>query len=159
MLAFRERAERGAHFSPSWICPVCRAARPREMTNDLIRFTKAHQWVKRAEGIANVFTAGITEQAFRITGRPIVAIDLPAPGEHCQCGVPYGVMEGPRGVLDLVAPLSGTIVAVNEPLLSDPMRLGLDPFGSGWLIRISCPSPEEFEGLPDAEAYGPGDDL
>ena len=74
-------------------------------------------------------------------------------GQLLTQGEPYAEVESVKAVSDVVAPLSGEIVAVNEALIDEPEKLNDDPYGEGWLVRIRLSDPSEREELMDALAY------
>ena len=116
---------------------------------DDLRYSKEHEWVRADDGNA---TIGITSFAADELG-DIVFIELPeAGGQLTQFGT-FGVVESVKAVSDLYAPVSGTVVEVNEALRDAPELLNSDPFGEGWIARVELGDPAELEGLMDADAY------
>ena len=116
---------------------------------DDLRYSKEHEWVRADDGTA---TIGITSFAADELG-DIVFIELPeAGGQLTQFGT-FGVVESVKAVSDLYAPVSGTVVEVNEALRDAPELLNSDPFGEGWIARVELGDPAELEGLMDADAY------
>jgi hypothetical protein len=71
-----------------------------------------------------------------------------------QCPDPFGEIEAVKTVSDLYAPVSGTVIAVNENIENEPESVNSDPYGKGWLIKIQCSSPEEKPDLLSFAAYG-----
>ncbi len=80
----------------------------------------------------------------------------PAVGTTLTQDEPYAEVESVKAVSDVVAPLSGEIVEVNEALADDPGAINEDPYGAGWLVRVRLSDPTEVDGLMDAEAYAAG---
>jgi len=97
-------------------------------------------------------TLGITWYAQDALGE-VVFCEPPAVGTAVTQGEPYAEVESVKAVSDVVAPLSGEIVAVNEALADEPERINDDPYGEGWLVRIRLSDPSEREALLDADAY------
>jgi glycine cleavage system H protein len=114
--------------------------------NDL-KYTKTHEWI-RIEG--DTATVGITEYAQSELG-DIVYVDLPEPGRAVQAGQTFGSIESVKTVSDLYAPADGEIVEVNEALQGQPELVNTDPYGQGWLVKISLST--EPDDLLDAAAY------
>jgi glycine cleavage system H protein len=97
-------------------------------------------------------TLGITWYAQDALGE-VVFCEPPAVGAALTQGEPYAEVESVKAVSDVIAPLSGEIVAVNEALVDEPEKLNGDPYGEGWLVRIRLSDPSEREELMDADAY------
>ncbi|RMG23074.1 MAG: glycine cleavage system protein GcvH [Armatimonadetes bacterium] len=112
-----------------------------------LKYTKTHEWI-RIEG--ETATIGITEYAQSELG-DIVYVDLPEPGRAVQAGQTFGSIESVKTVSDLYAPADGEIVEVNEALQGQPELVNTDPYGQGWLVKISLAS--EPADLLDAAAY------
>jgi glycine cleavage system H protein len=100
-------------------------------------------------------TLGITWYAQEQLGE-VVFFEAPDVGSTLTQGSPYAEVESVKAVSDVVAPLSGEIVAVNESLADAPGAVNEDPYGEGWLVRIRLSDPAEREGLLDAQAYSAG---
>ena len=113
------------------------------------RYSREHEWV-RAEG--TVATIGITSFAADELG-DIVFIELPEVGAVVtQFGI-FGVIESVKAVSDLFAPISGEVVEVNAELRASPELLNSDPFGAGWIARVTLADAAEMENLLDAGSY------
>jgi glycine cleavage system H protein len=82
-----------------------------------------------------------------------VFFEAPAVGTLLVQGAPYAEVESVKAVSDVVAPLSGEVVAVNDALADSPQLINEDSYGEGWLVRIALSDPAERDGLLDAEAY------
>jgi glycine cleavage system H protein len=82
-----------------------------------------------------------------------VYFEPPAVGAKLVQGAPYAEVESVKAVSDVVAPLSGEIVAVNEALGDDPQTINEDPYGEGWLVKIALSDSRESDSLMDAAAY------
>ncbi len=112
-----------------------------------LKYTKTHEWI-RIEG--DTATIGITEYAQSELG-DIVYVDLPEPGRAVHAGQTFGSIESVKTVSDLYAPADGEIVEVNEALQGQPELVNTDPYGRGWLVKISLAS--EPADLLEAAAY------
>ena len=117
-----------------------------------LRYTKDHEWV-RVDGAEA--TVGITEYAADQLG-DIVFVELPDEGRAFEQFAAFGVVESVKAVSDLFAPISGTIASANGALAGSPELVNSDPYGEGWMIRVTLTAPDEVDGLLDATAY---DDL
>jgi glycine cleavage system H protein len=119
-----------------------------EFPGDL-HYTKEHEWL-RIEG--NEGVVGITDFAQDALG-DVVFVELPTVGAHLTQGQTFGVVESNKTVSDLFAPVSGRVLAVNQSLRDEPERVNQDPYGAGWMIRVSLSRPEEVDGLLDGDGY------
>ncbi len=97
-------------------------------------------------------TVGITDYAQDSLG-DVVYVDPPEVGATLTAGDPMGEVESTKSVSDLFAPVSGTVVQVNDDLADNPGRLNEDPYGEGWIVVIEVASSAEAESLMDAGAY------
>ncbi|MBD0260335.1 MAG: glycine cleavage system protein GcvH [Cytophagales bacterium] len=114
-----------------------------------LRYTKEHEWI-RVSG--NEATIGITEFAQKELG-DIVYVDINTVGEAIRQNDIFGTVEAVKTVSDLFIPVSGTIVEVNELLNAQPELVNSDPYGKGWMIRMTISDPQELEGLLSANTY------
>jgi glycine cleavage system H protein len=112
-------------------------------------YTKDHEWLK-IDGSAA--TIGITDHAQSSLG-DIVYVELPKTGAAIEQGKPIGVVESVKAVSDIYAPVSGTVTDVNASVVDDPAKVNGDPFGEGWLVKITIGKVEESKSLMDAAAY------
>jgi glycine cleavage system H protein len=109
-----------------------------------------HDWARiEDDGTA---TLGITWYAQDSLGE-VVFFDLPAVGTSVTKDEPYAEVESVKAVSDVIAPLSGEIVEVNDALSDAPQAINDDPYGAGWLIKVRLADPAEREALMDASAY------
>jgi glycine cleavage system H protein len=115
---------------------------------DELHYTKEHEWI-RVEGAEGV--VGITDFAQDALG-DVVFVELPTVGTTLTAGQTFGVVESNKTVSDLFAPVGGTVVAVNQDLRQHPERVNQEPYGSGWMIRMTV-APGAADGLLDAGAY------
>jgi glycine cleavage system H protein len=97
-----------------------------------LSYTKEHEWVSSVD---QTFTMGITDYAQAALG-DIVYVQLPKVGESVVAGKVCGEVESTKSVSDIYAPVSGTIVAINEALSNSPESINSDPYGAGWLAKI-----------------------
>jgi glycine cleavage system H protein len=116
---------------------------------DELRYHSEHDWA-RIEG--DTATLGITWYAQDALGE-IVHFEPPEQGASVAKDESYGEVESVKAVSDLIAPLSGEIVEVNQALLEAPETINEDPYGQGWLIKVKLSNPDEVEDLMDAQAY------
>jgi glycine cleavage system H protein len=114
-----------------------------------LRYHREHDWA-RVDG--DEATLGITWFAADALG-DLVHFEAPEEGARVTKDQAYGEVESVKAVSDVIAPLSGEIVAVNETVVSAPETVNEDPYGEGWLIRIRLDDPGELEALLDVEAY------
>jgi glycine cleavage system H protein len=114
-----------------------------------LRYYKEHDWV-RVDGEDAVF--GITWFAQDALGE-IVYAELPSVGDAVTGGTSYGELESVKAVSDVISPLTGEVVEVNDALQDEPQRVNDDCYGEGWLIRIRMTAPGELGDLMDADAY------
>lgn len=114
-----------------------------------LRYTKDHEWVK-LEG--NVATIGITDFAQRELG-DIVYIDVDTIGKELEAGEVFGTVEAVKTVSDLFLPVSGTITELNPALADAPESVNNDPYGAGWMVKMTVKNPTDLDSLLDASAY------
>lgn len=114
-----------------------------------LRYTKDHEWV-RLEG--NVATIGITDFAQRELG-DIVYVEVESVGKELQAGAVFGTVEAVKTVSDLYLPVSGTVTEVNPALTAAPELVNNDPYGEGWMIKMTVKDEAAVEALFDADAY------
>jgi len=101
-----------------------------------LSYTKEHEWVSATD---LVFTMGITDYAQAALG-DIVYVQLPKVGEAVIAGKVCGEVESTKSVSDIYAPVTGTIVAINDSLSNSPETINSDPYGAGWLAKIEVSS-------------------
>jgi glycine cleavage system H protein len=97
-----------------------------------LSYTKEHEWVSVVD---QTFTMGITDYAQAALG-DIVYVQLPKVGESVVAGKVCGEVESTKSVSDIYAPVTGTIVAINDSLSNSPETINSDPYGAGWLAKI-----------------------
>jgi len=113
-----------------------------------LRYTKDHEWI-RLDG--NIATIGITDFAQSELG-DIVYVDIAA-GQSLQAEDVFGTVEAVKTVSDLFAPVAGNIIEINPALEKQPELVNTDPYGEGWMIKVTVNNPAEVNGLMDAAAY------
>ena len=116
---------------------------------DDLLYHPEHDWA-RVEG--SQATLGITWYAQDALGE-VVFFDPPAVGASLVKDAPYAEVESVKAVSDVVAPLSGEIVEVNQALVDDPQPINEDPYGDGWLVKVRLDDPSESDALMDADSY------
>jgi glycine cleavage system H protein len=116
---------------------------------DDLLYHPEHDWA-RIDG--DVATLGITWYAQDALGE-VVFFDPPTVGDTITAGESYAEVESVKAVSDVIAPLTGEIVEVNEALGDAPEAVNQDPYGEGWMVRIRMTDPSERDGLLDAAAY------
>ncbi|TMK27216.1 MAG: glycine cleavage system protein GcvH [Actinobacteria bacterium] len=114
-----------------------------------LKYHREHDWA-RIEGDEAVL--GITWFAQDALGE-LVHYEAPDEGSTVTKDEPYGEVESVKAVSDVISPLSGEVVAVNQKAVDEPETVNEDPYGEGWLIRIRLGDPSEVDALLDAEAY------
>ena len=102
------------------------------LTPENLQYTKEHEWVSVD---ASTYTMGITDYAQGALG-DIVYVQLPKVGEIVNSGKVCGEVESTKSVSEIYAPVSGTVVAINESLAITPESINSDPYGNGWLVKI-----------------------
>ncbi|MDO9375165.1 MAG: glycine cleavage system protein GcvH [Bacteroidota bacterium] len=113
------------------------------------QYTKEHEWIS-LEG--NVATIGITDFAQGELG-DIVYVDIASKGKALTADEVFGTVEAVKTVSDLFLPVSGTITEVNAALEAQPELVNSDPYGAGWMIKMTVDNPEDVAALLTAEAY------
>ena len=116
---------------------------------DDLRYHREHDWA-RIEGDEAVL--GITWFAQDALGE-LVHYEAPAPGSTVSKDSSYGEVESVKAVSEVVAPLSGEVLEVNDVVVEAPETVNDEPYGNGWLIRIRMSDPSQVDGLLDAAAY------
>ena len=114
-----------------------------------LKYTKDHEWVL-IEG--NIATVGITDFAQSELG-DIVYVEVETVDETLDKEEVFGTVEAVKTVSDLFLPLSGTIESFNEELDQNPELVNSDPYGAGWMIKLSIDNLDEVEELLDVDAY------
>jgi len=114
-----------------------------------LRYSADHEWVAVTGNRARI---GITDYAQDALG-DVVYVQVPTLGSAVSAGDSFGEVESTKSVSDVYAPISGTVVAVNETLGDSPETLNSDPYGAGWLCEIEFADEGQLSGLLDAADY------
>jgi glycine cleavage system H protein len=114
-----------------------------------LRYTKDHEWIQ-LDG--NIATIGITDFAQGELG-DIVYVEIETVGKALEAETVFGTVEAVKTVSDLFLPVSGTINEVNPALAANPELVNSDPYGEGWMIKMTVANPADVEALLDAEGY------
>ncbi|MDJ0750171.1 MAG: glycine cleavage system protein GcvH [Woeseiaceae bacterium] len=118
-----------------------------ELPGDLL-YTNDHEWLRR-ESDGSV-TVGITEHAATALG-DLVYVELPELGQDVDMGGEMAVVESVKAASDVYAPVAGSVSAINDLLADEPERINADPYGDGWIVRLSVGDIDEGELMtPDA---------
>ncbi len=119
---------------------------------DDLLYHAEHDWAKIDPANPDEATFGITWYAQDSMGE-VVFFDPPKVGAQVTKDSPYTEVESVKAVSDVISPLSGEVVAVNDELSDSPEKINEDPYGEGWLVRVKLSDPSEQEALLDAAAY------
>jgi glycine cleavage system H protein len=111
------------------------------------KYTKEHEWVK-IEGDQG--TVGITDFAQKQLG-DVVFLELPEPGKQLKAHERFGAVESVKAVSELFSPVAGEVVEVNSALIEKPETVNADPYGAGWMIRVTLDG--QPSDLMDAQQY------
>jgi glycine cleavage system H protein len=114
-----------------------------------LRYTKDHEWIKLDGTTA---TIGITDFAQSELG-DIVYLDINTVGKSLAAEAVFGTVEAVKTVSDLFLPMAGTITEVNPALTSNPELVNTDPYGAGWMVKVTVNNAADFDGLMNSEAY------
>jgi glycine cleavage system H protein len=114
-----------------------------------LRYTKEHEWVL-LEG--TTATIGVTDFAQSELG-DIVYVEIETKGKTLAAEEVFGTVEAVKTVSDLFLPVAGTITEVNPELASQPELVNTDPYGKGWMVKMTVDNPDAVSKLMDAEAY------
>jgi len=114
-----------------------------------LKYHREHSWA-RIEG--DTATFGITDYAQESLG-DIVFVELPDVGDEVEAGKPCGEIESVKAVSDIYAPLSGTVVEVNETVIDAPETINESPYEDGWLVKVRLSDQAEIDDLLSEEEY------
>ena len=114
-----------------------------------LKYHREHDWA-RVDGDEALL--GITWFAQDALGE-LVHYEPPNEGDTIARDTPYGEVESVKAVSDVIAPLSGEVLEVNQKVVTEPETVNSDPYGDGWLVRIRLSDPAEVDSLLDVEAY------
>ena len=116
---------------------------------DDLKYLDSHEYVRMDGEIA---TIGISAFAVDQLG-DIVFLELPEAGEALEKGEPFGSIESVKAVENLMAPVSGTVIERNDPIVDAPEQLAEDPYLEGWLLKVRIKEPDELEDALSADKY------
>lgn len=116
-----------------------------------LKYTKSHEYVGLADD-GQTATIGISKFATEQLG-DIVYLELPEPGATVTKEQPMGVIESVKAASDLYAPVTGEVVAANEPVTEEFDTISADPYGEGWFVKIQLADPSELDALMTPEQY------
>ena len=119
------------------------------MYPDDLMYTKDHEWARLEDGRVRI---GITDYAQDALG-DVVYVQIPDVGAQVTTGESFSEVESTKSVSDIYAPITGTIVEVNQELSDAPQRVNEDPYGEGWLVVIEAGDASQYDQLLDAAAY------
>ena len=114
-----------------------------------LKYSEDHEWAK-IDG--DIVTVGITNYAQGELG-DIVFVEMPEVDDEYDAGENFGTIEAVKAVSDLIMPVGGTIVEINEGLEDDPETVNREPYEGGWMIKIKVADSSEFDALMDSAAY------
>lgn len=115
-----------------------------------LKYSADHEWVR--PGNDSRVRVGVTDYAAEQLG-DIVYISLPEVGSEVEAGNAVGELESTKSVSDLVSPVSGVVVAVNEAAADAPQSVNADPYGDGWLFEVEIGEESEFSEMMDSDEY------
>ena len=115
-----------------------------------LKYTKEHEWVK-VDGVTA--TIGITDHAQGELG-DIIFVEFPDIDQEIEKDEPFGTIEAVKTVADLFAPISGKVTEINEDLEDSPESVNSDPYGEGWIVKVSIDNAGELDELMTPEQYG-----
>jgi glycine cleavage system H protein len=114
-----------------------------------LKYTPTHEWVRIEGGVAVI---GITDHAVHELS-DLAFIDLPGKGSAVEKDSRFGEIESTKAVSDLIAPVSGEVIEVNDDLVENLQWVSSSPYGEGWMIKVRMSDPSEASGLLGAEDY------
>lgn len=114
------------------------------------RYASTHEWARLEED--GTVTVGITDHAQTALG-DVVYVEMPEEGQQLVSQQEAGVVESVKAASDIYAPVTGTVLAVNDALEDSPETVNEDPYGDGWFFKLEIDDPSELEDLLSGEAY------
>ena len=120
-----------------------------ELPGDLL-YTNDHEWLRREDD--GTVTIGMTEHAATALG-DLVYVELPEVGQDVESAGEMAVVESVKAASDVYAPIAGSVVAVNEELSDDPEKINSEPYGEGWIVRMSISEDIDEGELLTPDAY------
>lgn len=113
-------------------------------------YADTHEWARREED--GTVTVGITDHAQQALG-DVVYVELPSVGAVLSAGAQTGIVESVKAASDIYAPVSGTVVAINEALVDAPEQINEDPYDKGWFYKLMPEDLQQLDTLLSATAY------
>ena len=120
----------------------------KSIPDDLL-YSREHVWV-RVDG--DLATIGITDHAQEKLGE-ILSLDLPAADSYLERDEPFGSIESAKAVIELISPVSGVVISVNEEITDEIGVINSDPHDTGWMIIVDLEDPQELDDLLDVREY------
>ena len=114
-----------------------------------LKYSSDHEWVKIDGDVAYI---GVSDFAQSQLG-DVVFVEIPDEGREIKAGETFSVIESVKAVSDIIAPVSGKIVKVNEALADTPEIVNQDPYGEAWIVAVALSDPSELDALLDDSAY------
>ncbi len=114
-----------------------------------LKYTQDHEWAK-VEG--KIVTIGITDHAQNALG-DVVFVELPEVGHEFNANDPFGVVESIKAVSDLMSPIQGKVIEVNETLNNEPNLINQNPYDNGWIVKIEMKAPDSAKELMSVSEY------
>jgi glycine cleavage system H protein len=139
-------------LTANYVSSFCLGLQPKSFSMNFpanLRYTKDHEWVSLDGTTA---TIGITDFAQRELG-DIVYVEVETIGKELEAGAVFGTVEAVKTVSDLFLPVSGTITELNPALAGAPEAVNNDPYGEGWMVKMTVQNPADVEALLDAAGY------
>jgi len=115
-----------------------------------VRYLKSHEWARLGDGAV---TVGISDFAVEQLNHEIVFVELPAVGRPLKAGDSFGVIESVKAASDMYAPVAGVVSAINDDVVNDPNKVSEEPYGSGWMIKITPDNSADLDSLLSPEDY------
>jgi glycine cleavage system H protein len=115
-----------------------------------LKYTKTHEWARLEED--GTVTVGITQHAQDLLG-DLVFVEVPEVGAELRVGHEAATVESVKAASDIYAPITGEVSAINEALTSNPELINSDPYGEGWIFKLTPDDEEEINELLDASGY------
>ena len=120
-----------------------------ELPGDLL-YTAEHEWLRREDD--GTFSIGVTDHAQSALG-DLVYVELPEVGQDVENGGDMAVVESVKAASDVYSPIDGTVAAVNEVLADDPETINSDPYGDGWIVKVTPSGDIDESALMTPDAY------
>ena len=120
----------------------------KSIPDDLL-YSREHVWV-RVDG--DLATIGITDHAQEKLGE-ILSLDLPEADSYVERDEPFGTIESAKAAIELISPISGVVISVNEDITDEIGVVNSDPHDTGWMVIVDLEDPEELDDLLDARGY------